>query len=78
MEGRSLRVYNTERTFFSKITNTITKLLMPTKVGINGVLISIKRNNLLKAYENFALNSNLEEEKRETLSKSMKMFILYI
>ena len=50
MEGKSLRVYNTERTFFSKITNTITKLLIPTKVGINGVLISLKRNNLLKSY----------------------------
>ena len=46
MEGKSLRVYNTERTFFSKITNTITKLLIPTKVGINGMLISIKRNSL--------------------------------
>ncbi len=79
MEGRSLRVYNTERTFFSKITNTITKLLMPTKVGINGVLISIKRNNLLKAYENFALNSNLEEEKRETLSKKYEdVYTLYL
>ena len=69
MEGKSLRVYNTERTFFSKITNTITKLLIPTKVGINGMLISIKRNSLLKAYENFALSSNLEEEKKEALSK---------
>ena len=28
-------------------------MLIPTKIGINGMLISIKRNNLLKAYENF-------------------------
>ena len=69
MEGRSLRVYNTERTFFSKITNTITKLLIPTKVGINGVLISIKRNNLLKSYDNFIENNNLVEEKKKIAAK---------
>ncbi|MBO5005039.1 MAG: hypothetical protein J6D03_07355 [Clostridia bacterium] len=79
MEGKRLRVYNTDRTFFSKITNTITKLLIPTKVGINGVLISIKRNNLLKAYENFALKSNLEEEKKEALSKKYEdVYTLYL
>ncbi len=79
MEGKSLRVYNTDRTFFSKITNTITKLLIPTKVGINGVLISIKRNSLLKAYENFALSSNLEEEKKETLSRKYEdVYTLYL
>lgn len=79
MEGRSLRVYNTDRTFFSKITNTITKLLIPTKVGINGVLISIKRNSLLKAYENFTLSSNLEEEKKEALSKKYEdVYTLYL
>lgn len=79
MEGKSLRVYNTDRTFFSKITNTITKLLIPTKVGINGVLISIKRNSLLKAYENFTLSSNLEEEKKEALSKKYEdVYTLYL
>ena len=52
MEERSLKLYNSERTFFSKITNTLTKLLIPTKVGINGMMISMKRNNVLKAYEN--------------------------
>lgn len=79
MEGKSLRVYDTERTFFSKITNTITKLLIPTKVGINGVIISIKRNSLLKSYENFVLGSNLEEEKKEALSKKYEdVYALYL
>lgn len=79
MEGKSLRVYNTERTFFSKFTNTITKILMPTKIGINGVLISIKRNNLLKAYENYVESSNLNEEKKETLSKKYDdIYSLYL
>jgi hypothetical protein len=36
MEERSLRIYQ-EKTFFSKISNTITKILTPTKIGINGI-----------------------------------------
>ncbi len=55
MEERSLRVY-ADKTFFTKITNTITKMLIPTKIGINGMLISIKRNNVLKAYEAFTIS----------------------
>ena len=47
---RGLRVLETEKTFFKKITNTIGKLLIPTKVGFNSVMISIKRNNVIKAY----------------------------
>ena len=39
MEERSLRIYDSEKTFFSKITNTISKLLIPTRIGINGMLI---------------------------------------
>ena len=53
MEERSLRITGQDKTFFNKITKTLTKMLIPTKIGINGMLISIKRNNLLKAYENF-------------------------
>ena len=43
MEEKSLRVY-TDKKFFAKITNTITKLLIPTRIGINGMLISLNRN----------------------------------
>jgi len=58
MEERSLRITGADKTFFNKITNTLTRLLIPTQIGINGMLISIKRNNLLKAFENY----NLENE----------------
>ena len=47
---RGLRVLETDKTFFKKITNTIGKLLIPTRVGFNSVMISIKRNNVIKAY----------------------------
>ena len=63
MEERSLRIYQ-EKTFFSKISNTITKILTPTKIGINGMLISIKRNNALKAYETYKANENIENQEK--------------
>ena len=72
MEERSLRIYQ-EKTFFSKISNTITKILTPTKIGINGMLISIKRNNALKAYEAFKIKKN-----KKQLKRNLKMYTLYI
>ena len=52
MEARekSLRIYDTKRTFFSKLSSTFTKILAPTKAGINNLLISMKRNAVLKSY----------------------------
>lgn len=66
MEEKSLRITGTDKTFFNKITKTLTKMLIPTKIGINGMLISIKRNNLLKhfeAYQNENYNQKEAEEK---------------
>ena len=41
MQEKGLRVAKTDRTFFSSITTTISKLLIPTRIGINGMLISL-------------------------------------
>lgn len=60
MEQRSLKILGENRTFFGKITNTLTKLLLPTKVGFNGMLISMKRNNVIKTYENYKQNTEKE------------------
>ena len=49
MEQRSLRVVSTNKNFFTKLTNTISRLLIPTKLGINGIMISIKRSSLVKS-----------------------------
>ena len=63
MEERSLRITGADKTFFNKITSTLTKMLIPTKIGINGMLISIKRNSLIKAYENYQNeNGNYNDE----------------
>ncbi len=79
MEERSLRVYQ-EKTFFSKISNTITKLLIPTRIGINGMLISIKRNNALKAFEQYRQIDSIESQtKQEQITKKFEdVYALYL
>ena len=77
MEERSLRVY-ADKTFFTKITSTLSKMLIPTKIGINGMLISIKRNNLLKAYENYEKDKENSEKKEEIEKKYEDMYSLYL
>ena len=66
MEEKSLRITGTDTSFFNKITSTLSKILIPTKIGINGMFITIKRNNLLKAYENYTKdNENYNKEELE-------------
>ena len=66
MEERSLRITGADKTFFNKITSTLTKILIPTKIGINGMLISIKRNNVIKAFENYTIDDgNYDKEEME-------------
>lgn len=77
MEEKSLRIYDSEKTFFSRITNTISKLLIPTKIGLNGIMISLKRNNILKIYEN--LNDAKDQEKKDSLTKKLDdAYALYL
>ncbi len=80
MTERGLRVLQQDKTFFGKLTNTITKLLIPTKVGINGLLIHTKRMNVLKAFENYINEANNDETiKKETLLKKYEnMYALYL
>lgn len=80
MAERGLRVLEQDKTFFGKITGTITKLLIPTKVGINGLLIHTKRANMLRAFEVYQNEQNHDEtNKKELLSKKYEdMFALYL
>lgn len=78
MEERSLRVY-ADKTFFTRITNTLTKMLVPTKIGINGMIISMKRNNILKSFEAFLQNTNEENDKKEAINKKYEeAYSLYL
>ena len=78
MEERSLRVYQ-QKTFFSKIGTTISKILIPTRIGFNGVMISVKRNNLLKSYEVLKEFNDEDMQKKESLNKKYEdTFALYL
>ena len=71
MEERSLRITGADKTFFNKITSTLTRILIPTKIGINGMLISMKRNSVIKSFE--AYTADHDNYDKETLSE--KYFI---
>ena len=64
MGEKSLRVVGTDKTFFNKLSNTLTKLLIPTQIGINGMRISMKRNALIKAFE-------IAEEEKDASKKDI-------
>lgn len=80
MQEKSLKVLDTNKTFFSKISTTISKLLIPTRLGINGMLINMKRNALLKAFNNYIENINNEDiNKKESLFKKYEdAYSLYL
>ncbi len=78
MEERSLRIYNSEKNFFSKLTNTLTKIIVPTQIGINSVLISMKRNNVLKAYEGTLEDTENQEKKESAKKKFEDVYALYL
>lgn len=61
MEEVSLKVTGVNKSFLNKLTNKLTKMLIPTKVGINSMLISMKRNSMIKTYENY-INADSEEK----------------
>ena len=80
MEERSLKVLANDTTFFSKISNTITKMLIPTKIGINGMMINIKRNNTLKMYESLKeLEQSDDVTKKENIQNRFEeSYSLYL
>ena len=80
MEERSLKVLSPNTTFFGKISNTLGKLLIPTKLGINGILISMKRNNVIKYYEIYkkAETSNDVSKKEQAENRFEEAYTLYL
>ena len=65
MEDTSLKITGANKSFLNRITHTISKILIPTKLGINGMLITVKRNSMIKAFEHY----NLEEDDKESYEK---------
>ena len=65
MEEKSLRITGTDKSFFNKITSTLTRILIPTRIGINGMLIARKRNAVIKNYENYISDGDYNKEEIE-------------
>lgn len=80
MNEKSLKVLETNTTFFSKITTSITKLFIPTKVGINSMLITMKRNNVLKSYDIYRNMKDIEDAKKKDVitQKYEDAYALYL
>ncbi len=80
VEERSLKVYSKDTTFFNKISTTLTKILIPTKIGINSMMINIKRSAVIKAYEQIKVaEENGATDKTEALKgKYDDSYTLYL
>lgn len=79
MEERSLKVVDSNKTFFGKLGNTLSKIIIPTKIGINGFVINMKRNNLLKAYDAYyGYDDDNEDRKKVLNNRYQEAFSLYL
>ncbi|MBQ7410579.1 MAG: hypothetical protein IJW20_04260 [Clostridia bacterium] len=80
VEERSLKVLSNNTTFFNKVSNTLTKLLIPTKIGINGMMINIKRTATVKAYEQLktAEANNDVSKKEQFQNRYEESYTLYL
>lgn len=76
MEEKSLRITGADKTFFNKITKTLTKILIPTQISLNGMRISVKRNSLLKAYITYTKTE--ETDKSELEEKYNAAYTAYL
>lgn len=79
-QERSLKVLPENTTFFNKVSTTLTKLLIPTRVGINGIMINMKRNSVLKAYESYinAKENNYVDKTDSLKTKYDDTYTLYL
>ena len=78
MEQTSLKITGANKTFMNRLSNTLNRLLIPTKIGINGMLISVKRNAMIKAYEKLN-GADLEAgEKEEFEKKNEEAYTAYL
>ena len=77
---RSLKVISNDTTFFNKVSSTLTKLLIPTRVGINGIMINMKRSSVVKSFEqlNNATENNDIEKVEQYKNRYEESYTLYL
>lgn len=75
MEETSLKITGANKSFINKLTNTISKFLIPTKVSINGMLISVKRNSMIKALERYIAETDDKEEYEKKYEEAYEAYL---
>ncbi len=80
VEERSLKVLSNDTTFFNKVSKTLTKLLTPTKIGINGMMINIKRSASIKSYEQLKSAEKVNDvtKKEQYQNRYEESYTLYL
>ena len=75
-QEKSLKIYDTKKTFFFRIESTFSRLLIPTKNNFNNFLLNMKRNALIKNYKNIEKASDSKKEEYE--KKFEDSYALYL
>ena len=75
MEETSLKITGANKSFLNKISNTISKILMPTKLGLNGMVINVKRNSMLKAFDHFCIAEDNKEELEKKYDETYEIYL---
>ena len=80
VEERSLKVISKDTTFFNKVSDTLTKLLIPTRIGINSMMINSKRSSAIKSYEQFKSAEQVNDVTKTAQFKNRyeESFTLYL
>ena len=82
MEEKSLRVTGASTTFFNKLTKKISNMFIPTRIGINGMIIARKRSLLMKSFEQYKINDKekdiLEKKYEEAYSQYLETLDKYV
>ena len=76
VQEKSLRVYDTKKTFFSKIGTTFGKIFGSYKTGVNSLVVNTKRNTAIKNYKKYLkATSGKEDLLEKTFENSFTIYL---
>lgn len=76
VQEKSLKVYDTRKTFFTRLSTTFSKIFGSSKSGSNNFLVKMKRNTAIKTFKHY---EKATEEKEEILEKTFEnAFTVYL
>ena len=79
VQEKSIRLYDTRKTFFSKIGLSFAKMLTPTQTGINNILVSMKRSAVIKNFKAIKAAEAAKNGKEEVFEKKFEeSYSLYL